>query len=129
VTVDSVTFNAARVLWQTNVAADSVVECRQGSEYVELTKSSDLVTSHEIPLAGLQPSTDYICRVKSTDNAGKTSTSSDQNFTTLIASQSQEAQSSQSFRWWPILIGIVVILLLLLLWLYIKKRKGKDSKD
>jgi len=74
----------ANVDWDTNEASDSQVEYGPTTAYENgnTVLDSSLVTSHEVGLIGLTPSTTYHFRVKSRDGAGNLATGSDNNFAT-----------------------------------------------
>src|SRR5262245_14401184 len=81
----SVLATTARVTWTTGEAADSQVFYRKSgdSAYQQTAVDVALVTSHQVDLAGLAPSTAYEYHVRSADAAGNAATSSpDKTFTT-----------------------------------------------
>jgi hypothetical protein len=74
------------VTWTTNVAATSQVEYGLTTSYGSLTPlDSTLVTAHSAGLSGLQASTLYHYRVRSSDSLGNLSMSADNVFTTSSA--------------------------------------------
>jgi len=83
VMIVDITETSARVIWTTDIPADSVVDYGETIGY-ELGTLSDgtLVISHSIPLSGLTPNTLYHIRVHSTDGGLETVTG-DYTFTTL----------------------------------------------
>ncbi|KXB09118.1 hypothetical protein AKJ35_01370, partial [candidate division MSBL1 archaeon SCGC-AAA833F18] len=74
--------DSATIEWTTDEPADSIVEYGKTQSYGSTKSDTSLVTSHSITLTGLDPDNTYHYRVKSTDNAGNTTTTSDQQFTT-----------------------------------------------
>ncbi|MBD3281195.1 hypothetical protein GF391_00425, partial [Candidatus Uhrbacteria bacterium] len=81
--VINITQTTARVIWDTDEAADSLVEYGLTSSYTDSVSNSALVLSHGIDLTNLTPSTTYHFRVQSSDQYGNTSVSVDYTFTTL----------------------------------------------
>ncbi len=81
-TATSITHNTAVVSWQTNKPADNQVDYGLTTVYGSLATSAALVMSHSQTLTNLQPSTTYHFRVRSRDDGGSTSISSDFSFTT-----------------------------------------------
>ena len=80
----SITFNTAAITWATNEAATTQVEYGVTPAYgFSSALSATLVTSHGVTVNGLAASTTYHYRVKSTDDAGNASISSDMIFTTM----------------------------------------------
>ncbi|MCX8173017.1 MAG: M14 family zinc carboxypeptidase [Thermoplasmata archaeon] len=82
----SITANSATVSWTTDEASSSVVEYGTTTAYGQTATGASGVTSHSVTLSGLTASTTYYYRVKSTDAAGNTATSSAYSFTTPAAS-------------------------------------------
>ena len=88
------TTTSATITWTTDEASDSVVE--YATESLDTASStsevsdSTLVTSHSLLIEGLTPETEYFYRVKSTDKAGNTATSSQMSFTTLAEPEVDE---------------------------------------
>ncbi len=73
----------ARVFWDTPCPADSVVEFGLDEDYGGTVRSSALVTSHDVMLTGLAPSTEYHYRVKSMTADGTIVVSPDRTFFTV----------------------------------------------
>lgn len=85
--VVSITGNGATVAWTTDEAATSTVEYGLSTAYGASVSGPSSVTSHAVPLAGLQPATLYHFRVLSSDACGAGPTASpDGTFTTGPAS-------------------------------------------
>lgn len=80
-----ITSSAATITWTTNEASNSVVEYGLTTGYGSTVSNATNVTSHSIPLSGLNANALYHYRVTSTDAAGNTSTSADNSFQTLPA--------------------------------------------
>jgi S-layer protein (TIGR01567 family) len=79
-TVDDV---SAVITWTTDEAATSRVEYdNTSSSYIHSVEDLSLVTSHSLTITGLNTSTTYYYRVKSTDEAENTNTSDEYEFTT-----------------------------------------------
>jgi hypothetical protein len=78
----SPTTTSATITWTTDEAANSEVVFGTTTSYGSASSSASLVTSHSITLSGLATSTAYHFAVVSTDGSNKTSTSTDQTFTT-----------------------------------------------
>jgi len=78
VTSQNITSTGARINWQTNEPADSQVEYGLTKVYGKMSpRDSNLVTTHNFLLAGLQPNTSYHYRVRSRDEAGNLALSGD----------------------------------------------------
>ncbi|MFT3914337.1 MAG: Ig-like domain-containing protein [Anaeromyxobacteraceae bacterium] len=74
---------SATIGWTTSEAATSQVEYGPTTSYGAVTPLDPaLVTTHQVALAGLSPSTPYFYRVVSADWAGNTRTSAGSSFTT-----------------------------------------------
>jgi beta-lactamase superfamily II metal-dependent hydrolase len=82
VTASSITSSSAVITWTTDEASNSVVDYGLTTSYGSTVTNSTMVTSHSVSLTGLSASTLYHYRVKSTDAANNTATSSDYTFTT-----------------------------------------------
>jgi hypothetical protein len=67
--IRAITHSSITVVWTTNEAASSGVSYNDGSAF-NVTNDERLVTSHEITIAGLQPSRTYSITVASKDAAG-----------------------------------------------------------
>ena len=80
-----ITVSAATITWTTDEASNSVVEYGLTTGYGSTASNASNVTSHSIPLTGLNANTLYHYRVKSTDPAGNPATSVDNTFQTLPA--------------------------------------------
>jgi regulation of enolase protein 1 (concanavalin A-like superfamily) len=79
----NVTHASAVITWTTNEASNSRVEYGTTTSYGNQTSlDAYLVTSHSESITGLQASTLYHYRVRSSDLAGNQAVSSDQTFTT-----------------------------------------------
>ncbi|MFZ5876797.1 MAG: fibronectin type III domain-containing protein [Nitrospirota bacterium] len=76
---------SAVITWTTNEASTSIVEYGSTTAYGSSSTNATLVTSHSLTLTGLAASTVYHYRVRSTDAAGNTASSSDFSFTTSAA--------------------------------------------
>jgi len=84
ITASGVTSTTALITWTTNEAADSQVEYGTTTSYGSSSPADpNLVTSHNVFLAGLAPNALYHYRVKSADASGNMTISPDQTFTTL----------------------------------------------
>ncbi|MRG76416.1 MAG: hypothetical protein C5S33_01430, partial [ANME-2 cluster archaeon] len=82
VTNGTVTNSTAVITWKTHEDSTSRVEYGIESTSEDDNSSSSNVTSHEINLTGLNPSTTYKYVVNSTDEAGNTNTVGGNSFTT-----------------------------------------------
>ncbi|PJE64651.1 MAG: hypothetical protein COU90_02305 [Candidatus Ryanbacteria bacterium CG10_big_fil_rev_8_21_14_0_10_43_42] len=83
ITSSNITTSGAGIAWTTNEAADSQVEYGITTSYGSVSsRGSSLVTSHNVVLSGLSPSTTYNYRVLSRDAAGNLATSLNRTFTT-----------------------------------------------
>jgi hypothetical protein len=80
----NITHQSVVIRWQTDEAADSVIEYALSSEDMVFQESrSALVTNHNLPITGLAPETTYYFRVSSADVHGnRTSVSDIHSFTT-----------------------------------------------
>ena len=75
------------ISWQTSNPANSQVEYGTSTAYGSTTPlDSTMVTSHQVTLSNLQPSTLYHFRAHSTDASGQTVSSPDGTFTTAASS-------------------------------------------
>ena len=73
--------NSAKVTWETDEFADSVVKCGMNSTaYTETCKDELFVKEHEITLTGLSPDTMYYFVVNGTDQSGNSAESSEYSF-------------------------------------------------
>ncbi|MEM3738881.1 MAG: fibronectin type III domain-containing protein [Thermoplasmata archaeon] len=82
VAVSGITMTSAIVTWTTDEPSTSVVEYGTTTSYGEVAIGATGVTSHQVTLTGLTPSTKYHFRVNSKDAYGNTAVSQDYNFTT-----------------------------------------------
>ena len=80
-----ITSSSAKIIWDTDVAADSLVRYRTESETYNSVRDSIYVTSHSVDLTELTPSTTYYYVVNSTGQSGNSDQSSEYSFTTLEA--------------------------------------------
>lgn len=81
---NNITSSTATIIWTTNESATSQVEYGTTTAYGSSTSlSSTLITGHSQTLSGLQASTTYHFRVKSSDASGNLANSGDNIFTTL----------------------------------------------
>ena len=82
----NVTASGATITWTTNVATNSQVEYGTTSSYGSVTAvDTNFVTSHSEAVTGLQASTLYHFRVKSTDASSNLAVSGDYTFTTAAS--------------------------------------------
>lgn len=98
VAADQVTGSTATIMWTTDEAADSQVEYGLDTTYGSMSDlDSLLVTSHRVPLSGLQPDTTYHYRVLSRDASGNLAVSVDDTFrTTAVVSYTQRVNAGGS---------------------------------
>jgi hypothetical protein len=83
VTASSISAVDATITWATNEVSDSQVEYGLTTSYGGVTPlNGSMVTTHSIPLSGLDDATLYHYRVRSRDAAGNLGTSGDFTFTT-----------------------------------------------
>ncbi|MBI5529886.1 MAG: hypothetical protein HY918_00085 [Candidatus Doudnabacteria bacterium] len=86
VTSSSITTASAAITWNTDEIADGLVEYGETTSYGSSSGLvSNLTSSHNISLTGLNPSTQYHYRVKSADASGNQAVSGDNTFTTSAA--------------------------------------------
>ena len=100
VMVTDITTSGAKVKWATNEVGSSLVRYGTTTGYGLMVSVGGMLLNHEVPLAGLSPSTLYHFAVSSADNFGNTATSSDSTFTTRATSTPDTAA--------PIISGITV---------------------
>ncbi len=81
----NITDSSARIIWDTDQGATSVVEYGLTNAYGLSLSNSSLVFSHGLDLTFLSPSTTYHFRVSSTNQTGNQTVSNDYTFTTLNA--------------------------------------------
>ncbi len=82
-TVEELTAHTARIVWQTNERATSVVEFGTTASYGHRREQAGLASQHAVVLRGLRPEVTYHFRVASTDSSGNGPTySDDATFTT-----------------------------------------------
>ena len=85
--VESITATSAKVEWDTNEKATSVVAFGTTASYGStVSAGATRSTSHSLSLTGLTAATAYHYRITSVDGAGNAATSSDETFTTLSTS-------------------------------------------
>jgi hypothetical protein len=84
VTADSITYSSATVMWDTDEGADGQIEYGtvSGSYPNSSILDTNLVTSHSIPLSGLDSNTTYFYRVTSADQFGNVAVSDEFSFAT-----------------------------------------------
>jgi hypothetical protein len=82
VTSSNLSSVGATISWKTNRPANSQVEYGFTTSYGNSMSIKTMETNHSLTLIGLSPETLYHYKVKSQDEAGNLSTSSDQTFTT-----------------------------------------------
>jgi len=80
---------SATITWETNEAADSVIEYGTSDSYGSAVDDSSMVTDHSLQLTGLQPSTTYHFRILATDAADNIGSSEDQLFVTSLLTNPQ----------------------------------------
>jgi phosphodiesterase/alkaline phosphatase D-like protein len=97
ITTSGVTITTVTIGWNTNEPATSQVEYGPTASYGSTTALDPaLIMSHSVSLSGLESSTVYHYRVKSTDGSGNPATSADQTFyTTDVVAPSTPANISQ----------------------------------
>jgi phosphodiesterase/alkaline phosphatase D-like protein len=79
----NLTSSSARITWNTNEASDSQVEYGLTQNYDNVSSlESDLVTSHQVDIYGLEANTTYHYQVRSRDAAGNLTASEDFTFKT-----------------------------------------------
>ncbi|MBU0730157.1 MAG: FG-GAP repeat protein [Proteobacteria bacterium] len=82
ISVINSTDSAATITWDTDLAADSVVEYGLTPAYGQQVSDPAFVTNHSIVINGLVPGTTYHYRVLSTAGDARTESSADDTFTT-----------------------------------------------
>lgn len=82
--VTDISETSARIIWDTNEAATSVVEYGLTAGYGTTVSDGTLEIDHSVILTGLAEGATYHFRVSSADASSNSSTSSDQIFTTSI---------------------------------------------
>ena len=76
--------NGVNISWTTSEPATSRVEYGKTTNYeLGVVEDTTLKTSHYAEIRGLQPSTRYHFRLKSTDEQGNTATTNDNTFDTV----------------------------------------------
>lgn len=83
VRVEDITETSARVLWDTNEPANSLVDYGLDVTYGSDESDGTYVTEHSVLLTGLTANTLYHFQVSSTDQFGNSATDGDYTFTTL----------------------------------------------
>ncbi len=84
--VTSVTDTSATISWNTDVAADSLVEFGVGGVYMEAVDEVEMKTAHSLMLLGLQPGTAYTYKVSSAEESGEVAYADEGTFTTTGSS-------------------------------------------
>jgi|GEM_PF-613767 len=79
----NITQTSARIIWDTDEPATSIVQYGITNSYGQTVSNGSLVLSHGIDLTGLTPNTLYHFRVTSADQYNNSATSADYTFTTL----------------------------------------------
>ncbi len=79
----NITQTTARIIWDTNENATSLVNYGLTNAYGDSVSNGSLVMSHGLDLSGLTPNTTYHFKVTSADQYGNIATSADYTFTTL----------------------------------------------
>jgi len=79
----NITQTTARIIWDTDESATSVVYYGITNAYGDVVSSGSLVMSHGLDLTGLTPGTLYHFKVSSADQYGNSASSVDYTFTTL----------------------------------------------
>ncbi|MBU2566637.1 carboxypeptidase regulatory-like domain-containing protein [Patescibacteria group bacterium] len=82
----NITQTSARVIWDTNLQANSLVQYGLTNAYGDSVSNGSFVLSHGLDLTGLTPNTTYHFRVQSVDQIAQSAASSDYTFTTLSVS-------------------------------------------
>jgi hypothetical protein len=75
--------NKVTIQWKTNEDADEKIEYGKNTSYGTNKDSGDKKTTHSVEITGLEANSTYHYRVTSKDNAGNSTTSGDNTFTTL----------------------------------------------
>lgn len=83
VRVNPITQTNARVLWDTNILANSLVEYGLTPAYGSTVNDPAFVTAHDLALSGLTQNTLYHYRITSVEPSGLTVSTGDLTFTTL----------------------------------------------
>lgn len=79
----SIEANKVTIQWKTNEDADEKIEYGKNTSYGTNKDSGDKKTTHSVEITGLEANSTYHYRVTSKDNAGNSTTSGDNTFTTL----------------------------------------------
>ncbi|MBU3964591.1 fibronectin type III domain-containing protein [Patescibacteria group bacterium] len=87
--VSDISENSATISWDTDESSTSFVEYSISSGFSSGTIQGDFayVTSHEVTIHGLSPSTNYYFKVRSTDSSGNESISAENSFSTSASSE------------------------------------------
>lgn len=112
VSVSNITENGADITWTTDEVADGYVEYGTTPSYGSQTPLvTDFSTDHMATLSGLVPDTEYFYQVVSSDGAGNTATSTENNFTTetALGEPAPEPEETQSAPTEPTTIQATVI--------------------
>lgn len=100
VSASEITETTAIVIWITDEPATSQVDYGKTADYGSTTPlDENLVTSHSVTLADLEPNTTHHFRVKSKDASGNQATSGDYIFTTSKAATEVSGIISGNTRW------------------------------
>lgn len=84
----------AKITWETNEVASSMVEYGETAEYGNTANGDDALSiNHEVILTNLTQNTTYHFRARSTDGSGNSTTSGDMEFTTTNLPNIQEPPS------------------------------------
>ena len=81
-----ITQTSARIVWDTNLQANSLVEYGLTNGYGDTVSNGSFVLSHGLDLTGLTPDTTYHFRVQSVDQIAQTTVTTDYTFTTSAIS-------------------------------------------
>ncbi len=97
---DLVQDNFATIAWDTNDKTSSQVIYKQVGGTDKYTSVNTVLTDdHSVALSNLQPSTEYVYQVKSTDAAGNTTLSEEQSFVTAADSNATIGQWQKVSGW------------------------------
>ena len=95
---NSLLANSAIIWWNTDVLANSKIEYGLITNYGNSVQdlSSYIMENHALSISGLSPNTLYHYRVISVDQAGNTSTSTDQTFETVVSAPSKPTLTAET---------------------------------
>ncbi len=97
---DVVQDNFATIAWDTNDKASSQVIYKKAGGTDKYTSVNTVLTDdHSVALSNLEPSTEYVYQVKSTDAAGNTTLSDEQSFVTAAESNETIGQWQKVSGW------------------------------